>query len=125
MSSLRDGLLLAALAAAPFGVPLALLRASFTRPWGLALYGLALPLVLLHMLRPRRMRRTIGSVLLWREVEIALDARHPFERLRRNLALALELLALASLSVALATPASVEGPEAATTASSSSTGARA
>lgn len=104
MRSFRDGLLLAVLAAAPFGVPLALLQASFVRPWGLLLYGLALPLVLLHMLRPRRTRRTIGSVLLWKEVELALDARHPFERLRRNLALFLELLALAALTVALATP---------------------
>jgi hypothetical protein len=101
---LRDGLILAVLAAAPFAVPLALLGAGFVRPWGIALYGLALPLVLLHMLRPRRTRRTIGSVLLWKEVELALDARHPFERLRRNLALLLELLALAALSVALATP---------------------
>ncbi len=104
MKSLTDALALVVLAALPFAAPLGLLRPSFVRPWGLALYGLALPLVLLHMLRPKRTPRTVGSVLLWREVERALDTRHPFERLRRNIPLFLELLAVAGLAVALATP---------------------
>ncbi len=104
MRSLRDGLLLAALAALPLALPLRLLGATFAHPWGLGLFGLALPVILLHMLRPKRTPLTIGSVLLWREVEKALDSRHPFERLRRNLPLFLELLALAALAFALATP---------------------
>ncbi len=104
MRSLRDAVLLVLLAAAPLAVPLAAVRPSFVRPEGLALFGLALPLVLLHMLRVKSTRRTIGSVLLWREVDRALDARHPFQRLRRNLPLFLQLLALAALAVALATP---------------------
>ncbi|HZV01427.1 MAG TPA: VWA domain-containing protein, partial [Planctomycetota bacterium] len=104
MRSLRDGLLLAALAALPLALPLRLLGATFAHPWGLGLFGLALPVILLHMLRPKRTPQTVGSVLLWREVEKALDSRHPFERLRRNLPLFLQLLALAALTFALATP---------------------
>lgn len=104
MRSLRDAVVLVLLAAAPFAAPLGLLQPSFVRPWGLALYALAVPLILLHMLRPRRTPRTVGSVLLWQEVERALDARHPFERLRRNIPLFLELLVVAGLAVALATP---------------------
>jgi hypothetical protein len=102
--SLGDALVLAGLAAAPLGGALLLLRASLASPRGLWLGALAAPIVLFHLLRPKREARVVGSVLLWREVERALEARHPLARLRRNLPLWLELFALASLAVALATP---------------------
>lgn len=104
LSSLLDALALAALAVVPLAAGLGFLRATFASPRGLALFGLAAPLVVLHLLKPKRQRRVVGSVLLWREVERALEAKHPFQRLRRNLPLFLQLLALASLAVALATP---------------------
>ena len=104
LSSLADALLLALVAVAPVALALAVLRASLGSPRGLWLFALAVPLVLFHLLKPKRTRRVVGSVLLWREVERALEARHPLQRLRRNLPLFLQLLALASLAVALATP---------------------
>ncbi len=73
-------------------------------PLGLALGALAVPLLLLYVLRSRRPVRTVGSVLFWRAVSLEQQATSPFKRLRRNLVLLLQLLALASLAYALARP---------------------
>lgn len=73
-------------------------------PLGLALGALAVPLLLLYVLRSRRPVRTVGSVLFWRAVSVEQQATSPFKRLRRNLVLALQLLALASLAYGLARP---------------------
>lgn len=97
------GLLLAAI-----GLPLAAFTwlggVGLAAPLGLALAGVAGPLLLLHVLKSRRPRRTVGSLLLWRVVAREQRATRPFKRLRRNLVLALQLLVLASLAYGLARP---------------------
>ncbi len=104
LSSLTVAAALALAAAAPF-VALSLLGgASLVEPVGLALAALAIPLVLLFLLRPSRPRRPVASVLLWRAVARDQQAGTPFQRLRRNLPLLLLLLALGALTYARARP---------------------
>ena len=45
------------------------LSVSLANPAGLALLGLAIPVVLLHILRPRRQSVTVSSTFLWRSLE--------------------------------------------------------
>src|SRR5262252_7054779 len=70
--------------------------------WWLLLAG---PIVLLYFLRRRRQRMVVPSTLLWRRALDEIEATVPFKRLRRNLVLLLQLLALAVIVLALARPA--------------------
>lgn len=73
-------------------------------PAALALGLLAVPLVVLYMLRLRRRDQPVSSTLLWREFILDRAANAPWQRLRRNLLLILQLLTLAALVLALARP---------------------
>jgi Mg-chelatase subunit ChlD len=77
---------------------------SFANPAGLWLLGLALPVLALHVLRPRRQRVEVSSTLLWDQVAAPVSAATPWQRLRPSLLLFLQLLAVALLAVAAARP---------------------
>ncbi|HUS16570.1 MAG TPA: VWA domain-containing protein, partial [Chloroflexia bacterium] len=72
----------------------------------LALLGalLALPIIIFYMLRLRRQEITVSSSMLWRQVLQDRQANAPWQRLRRNLLLYVQLLVLAILVLALARP---------------------
>ena len=72
----------------------------------LALLGglLAIPIILLYMLRLRRREVVISSTFLWQQIVRDNEANTPWQRLRRNLLLLLQLLILAALVIALARP---------------------
>lgn len=69
--------------------------------WGALL---ALPIILLYMLRLRRREVTVSSTYLWSQVLQDREVNTPWQRLRRNLLLLLQLLLLALLVLALARP---------------------
>jgi Ca-activated chloride channel family protein len=73
-------------------------------PGALALTALALPIILFYMLKLRRQEVLVSSIMLWRQVLRDLEANTPWQRLRRNLLLLLQLLILALLVLALARP---------------------
>lgn len=79
---------------------------SFLTPWVAAgLAAIAIPaLVLLYFLKLRRRPAPITSTLLWRRAVEDLQVNAPFQRLRRNLLLLLQLLVLAAALLALARP---------------------
>ncbi len=77
---------------------------SFLAP--LAFLGalLAIPILLLYMLRLRRREVVISSTFLWQQILKDTEANTPWQRLRRNLLLFLQLIILALLVLALARP---------------------
>ena len=77
---------------------------SFLTPAFLFLGLLALPIIVLYMLKLRRREVLVSSTLLWRMVLRDREANRPWQRLRRNLLLLLQLLLLAALVLALARP---------------------
>src|SRR5579859_689190 len=77
---------------------------SFLTPLALALGALAVPIVLLYMLRLRRQPVTVSSTLLWQRLVRDQEANAPWQRLRRNWLLILQLIILAALIIALARP---------------------
>lgn len=77
---------------------------SLFAPWAL-LFGLTLPvIVLFYILKRRREERPVSSTLLWQQALRDLQANHPWQRLRRNLLLLLQLLTALALVLAAARP---------------------
>lgn len=77
---------------------------SFLTPLAFLGLLLAIPIVLLYMLRLRRREVVISSTFLWRQILQDKEANTPWQRLRRNLLLFLQLIILALLVLALARP---------------------
>ncbi|HVE91876.1 MAG TPA: VWA domain-containing protein [Actinomycetota bacterium] len=79
----------------------------FANPAGLLLGLLAIPVVLLHMLRPRRRAVEVSSTFLWSRVQRTVSAAVPWQRLPPTLLLALQLLAVALLALGASRPVRV------------------
>lgn len=77
---------------------------SLLVPTALALSGLAIPILLLWMLRLRRRSVTVSSTMLWTQLLRDREANSPWQKLRRNLLLFLQLTILLALVLALARP---------------------
>jgi hypothetical protein len=77
---------------------------TFLAPGALALLLLAIPIVLLHMLRLRRQTAPVSSTLLWRLGQLDRQANQPWQRLKPSALLLTQLLTLVALSLALARP---------------------
>ncbi|MDP6479254.1 MAG: VWA domain-containing protein, partial [Phycisphaerales bacterium] len=79
---------------------------SWLSPWtAFWLLVILVPLLLLlYILRLRRARQVVPSTLLWNEAAEDIQANTPFQRLRRNLLLLLQLIALLMLACAVAQP---------------------
>ena len=76
----------------------------FLTPWAFLATSLTIPILLLYMLRLRREEVLVSSTFLWQQVLQDASANTPWQRLRRNLLLLLQLLILALLIFALARP---------------------
>ncbi len=77
---------------------------SFLTPLFLLLGLLAVPIIVMYMLRLRRREVLVSSTLLWQKLLRDREANAPWQKLRRNLLLLLQLLILAALVLALARP---------------------
>jgi Mg-chelatase subunit ChlD len=77
---------------------------SLTHPAALWLLALAVPVVLLHVLRPRRQAVVVSSTYLWRDLSSPVSAASPWQRLRPSILLFLQLLAVVLLALAAARP---------------------
>jgi len=79
---------------------------NFLTP-GTALIGAAIAvplLLLLYFLKLRRVEAPISSTLLWKRAVQDLQVNAPFQKLRRNLLLFLQLIVLAAILLALGSP---------------------
>jgi hypothetical protein len=78
---------------------------TFIAPFAFGLAALAAPIVLLYMLRSRRSRTPVSSLMLWEAGQQNVSANAPWQPLRFSLLLLLQLLALLLLVLAVARPA--------------------
>lgn len=81
---------------------------SFAHPAALGLLALALPVLLLHILRPRRHSVTVSSTFLWRAIERPVSSASPWQKLRWSALLLAQLLAVVLLALAVARPVRLE-----------------
>src|ERR1041385_9408348 len=86
---------------------------QFLTPFGFFLALLAIPIGLLYMLKLRRKQVQVSSTFLWMQLLRDQQANAPWQKLKRNLLLILQLLILAALVIAFARPA-VQVPAVAT-----------
>lgn len=77
---------------------------SFLAPAAFALAALAGPLIALYMLRSRRSRMVVPSILLWEQAGVSVSAALPWQRLKVTPLLLLQLLVLGLFVLALARP---------------------
>ncbi|MBN2503625.1 MAG: BatA and WFA domain-containing protein [Anaerolineales bacterium] len=77
---------------------------SFLAPLALILGLLAVPIIILYMLKLRRKQVQVSSTLLWHILLRDRQANTPWQRLKRNLLLFLQLAILAALVLALGRP---------------------
>ncbi|MBI2864458.1 MAG: BatA domain-containing protein [Chloroflexi bacterium] len=73
-------------------------------PLALGFSALALPIILFYVLKLRRQETPVSSTLLWAQALRDMQANAPWQRLRRNLLLFLQLLILTVLVLAAARP---------------------
>jgi Ca-activated chloride channel family protein len=77
---------------------------SFLTPAAFVLVALIPVVIAMYLLRLRRTEQVVSSIYLWRRMVRDLEANAPWQRLRRNWLLILQLLFLAFLILALARP---------------------
>jgi hypothetical protein len=77
---------------------------NFLTPLGFALASLAIPILLLYMLKLRRKQVQVSSTFLWQKLLREQQANAPWQKLKRNLLLILQLIILTALVIALARP---------------------
>ena len=80
---------------------------GLANPAGLWWALLTVPILLLHVLRPRRVQARVAATYLWREVARPVTAARPWQRLIPSWLLAAQLLVALFLAVLMAEPVRV------------------
>ena len=77
---------------------------NFLSPTSLLLFGLAAPIVLLYILKLRRRREPVSTLMFWEQLFKEKQTTSLFQKLKHLLSLLLQLLFLALLVLAIARP---------------------
>ncbi len=77
---------------------------GFLLPFALGLLALAIPIIVLYLLKVKREDLTVSSSFLWRRVLEDKQANAPWQKLQKNWLLILQLLLLLLLTFVLARP---------------------
>ena len=77
---------------------------SFLSPIAFALFGLAAPIIILYILKLRRRREPVSTLMFWDQIFKEKQTTSLFQKLRQFLSILLQLLFLALLVLALAQP---------------------
>ncbi len=77
---------------------------ALANPAGLWWALLVIPIIALHILKPRRVRQTVAAIFLWKEVATPVTAARPWQRLIPSWLLLAQLLAAMLLALSLAEP---------------------
>ncbi len=77
---------------------------ALANPAGLWFALLALPIIALHVLKPRRVQAVVPALFLWRKVATPVSAASPWQRLTPSWLLAAQVLAALLLALLLARP---------------------
>ena len=77
---------------------------NFLSPTSLFLFGLAIPIVALYILRLRRRREPVSTLMFWEELFRERQTTSLFQRLKHLLSLLLQLLFLTLLVLSIARP---------------------
>lgn len=77
---------------------------AFTNPAALWFSLLALVVIAIHILKPRRTRQVVASILHWRSVASPVTSTSPWKRLQPSWLLGLQVLAALLLALLLAGP---------------------
>jgi hypothetical protein len=78
---------------------------TFLMPSAWMLGALAVPIILFYLLKTRRRRRPVSTLLFWEQMEPRIENSPLWRKLRKWISLALQLLILGLLIAALARPA--------------------
>ena len=77
---------------------------NFLTPTSLFLFGLAIPIIALYILKLRRRREPVSTLMFWEQLFKERQTTSLFQRLKHLLSLLLQLLFLALLVLAIARP---------------------
>lgn len=77
---------------------------NFLSPLSLSLFGLAIPIIALYILKLRRRREPVSTLMFWEQLFRERQTTSLFQRLKHLLSLLLQLLFLALLVLAIARP---------------------
>ncbi|MBR3742738.1 MAG: VWA domain-containing protein [Clostridia bacterium] len=78
---------------------------EFLQPWGVLAFLAPAAVLALYFLRRKYVETHVSSTLLWRRTVQDLNAAHPFQRLKKNPLMLLQLLIALLLALALTRPA--------------------
>lgn len=77
---------------------------GLANPAGLLAGLLVIPIIAMHILRPRRVQQTVAALFLWRKVNRPVTAAKPWQRLQPSWLLAAQVLGALLLAILLARP---------------------
>lgn len=77
---------------------------EFSNPSALWLLSLIIPIILLYLLKRKRQNYTVPSLLVWKKAVEDSQAQTPFQKLRSNLLLFLQILIITLITALLSQP---------------------